>query len=810
MSILMQLRKLSLRIVQLALVAAAASAFGQANPHGTPSATPRKELIDTQAPPIELRTNRVELTPERDDALIAKVTAYLLTQHHYLKKPFNAEVSSRFLDQYMDALDPAHMLFFQSDLSDFEIYRNSLDRRTKKGDTSPADMIFNRYLERIDQQATYVQALLKTNVFGFDTNERYSLNRKDAPRPKDLAEAQGLWRDRVRFEYLQEKLDGKKPQEIKNTVLRRYARTQRFLKEWDDSDVLQLYLTSLAHVYDPHSDYMSGPTMDNFNIYMRLSLFGIGALLESVDGYCVIKELTPGGPAIKSGKLKPGDKIIAVAQGDEEPVEVVDMKLTKVVEMIRGPKNTKVRLTLIPALAANSSERRTVVLVRDEIHLEAREAKAQIIELSDTNKTRLGVIDLPSFYTEFPSPGKTNNLKSTTTDVARLLKKLKKENVAGVILDLRHNGGGSLEEAIRLTGLFITEGPVVQVKDRDDAPIPDYDPDPSVAYDGPLIVLTSRFSASASEILAGALQDYGRALIVGDSSTHGKGTVQQLLPLDTIIRQSGLAVNSNPGALKITIRKFYLPNGASTQKVGVTPDIVLPSVNNYADVGESSLPNCLDWDTVPSAKFQPLNRIQPYLAELKRRSAQRVAKDEDFGFVREDIERFKKGMADKSVSLNEAQRRKEKDEVDAIQKARKKEWAKRAPAKETVYEITLKQVDLPGLPSPLVKTNAFAQARPTNGSSPEGAKKTNAVKVVVSNAATANSATNSAALTQSALQPTKAADSSSDEDASLADEESPLTNLDLKESERILADLILLSHGKPPVNGVANAESAGQ
>jgi carboxyl-terminal processing protease len=522
------------------------------------------------------------------------------------------------------------------------------------------------------------------------------------PRPKDLAEAKQFWRDRVRFEWLDLVLNKEKPEEIKKKLTGRYTRTLRMLQEFDTDDVLQMYLTALTRVYDPHSDYMAKASAENFNISMKLSLFGIGALLTTEDGYCMIKELMDG-PAKKSGQLKPNDKIIAVAQGDNEPVDVVDMKLNKIVELIRGAKGTLVRLTVIPVDAPDSSARKVVSLVRDEIKLEDQEAKARLIELPAENgqpPLRLGIIDLPSFYADLAN--RSPKRKSTTTDVAKLLTKLKEEKVAGVVLDLRRNGGGSLEEAINLTGLFIKEGPVVQVKDHDGHVTVDKDTDSRVHYDGPLVVMTSRFSASASEILAGALQDYGRALILGDSSTHGKGTVQTLLGLNQFVRTT-----NDLGTLKITIRKFYRASGSSTQLKGVVPDIILPSINNHAEVGEASLPNALPWDTVPSAKYDAVNIVPPVLPELRKQSELRVASDKDFAFVREEIERFKKAREEKTVSMNEEERWKEKKENEARAEARKKELKARPLPNYKTYEITLKNAELPGLPPP---TNTFVKA----------------------------------------------------------------------------------------------------
>jgi carboxyl-terminal processing protease len=329
---------------------------------------------------------------------------------------------------------------------------------------------------------------------------------------------------------------------------------------------------------------------------------------------------------------------------------------------------------------------------------------------------RLGYIDLPSFYSGFELEGRrgSGEQKSTTADVAKLLRKLAQEKVSGIVLDLRRNGGGSLEEAINLTGLFIKEGPIVQVRDSNDQVFQDEDTDPAVWYDGPLIVLTSRFSASASEILAGALQDYGRALIVGDSTTHGKGTVQSLLQLKPFFRQNGIVSSNDPGALKITIRKFYRASGASTQKKGVTPDIVLPSVNNHLEVGEASLENPLEYDVIRAAKHDKLNRVEPYLSELKKRSEQRIANDRDYAYIRDDIERYKKAQAEKSVSMNEATRLREKQEADERIKARKKDVASRPEPPGKVYDITLKLADEPGLPQPTVRTNTTAAVK-TNG-----------------------------------------------------------------------------------------------
>ena len=696
-----------------------------------------------------------------NDWRIANITSQALQIRQYLQMPFDAKVSSKFFDMYINTLDPQHIHFIQSDLDEFEHYRDHLGELIRKGDTSPAYEMFNRLMQRTREQTAYVNELLTADSFDFTGSERVLLNRKNAPHPKDLTEARQIWHDRLCAEYLQEKLNKEGPEELGKLMLsrrtpeayamtlrdfqgdivkeisRRYARILRNWHEWESDKVLETYLTSLAHVYDPHSDYYDKADMENFTISMSLQLFGIGAELTiDNDGYCKINKLTPGGPAMKSKKLGNNDRIVAVAQGTNKPVDVIDMPLTKTVDLIRGPKGTEVRLTVIPANAIDTSTRTTVSLLRDKIRLEDQRAKADLIDMpvSDGQNVRLGVIDLSSFYSSGPIMGDSSQTEatSTTQDVKKLLAKLKQQHVDGVILDLRHNGGGSLEEAINLTGLFIKDGPVVQIKD----PGPDgevrveSDRDPAVQYDGPLIVLTSRLSASASEILAGALQDYGRALLVGDASTHGKGTVQSLDYLTNFLQRSALNSmtaddRSSLGAVKLTTRKFYRASGSSTQLKGVVPDIVLPSVlDYYPEVGESSLENPLPWDTIDSASYDKLNRVQPYLPELEKRSVRRVATDKDYDYVREDIEKIKKVVADKTVSLNEQQRLAEKETDDQRIRAREQELKSRKRLNETIYPLTLKDADQPGLPPALKKKKsddtASTDAKPSTSADDAG------------------------------------------------------------------------------------------
>jgi carboxyl-terminal processing protease len=838
------------------------------------SAQPVMRLVAADQPVLlagsALTTNSFHpISPGPIDGAVASATAYMLTNYHYLKKPFDEAVSSQFLDRYLEMLDPQHIHFTQADLADFEPYRTNLNHLTLPGqrlaDTSPACEIFNRYMERLQQRTAYADELLQHEKFTFDKDERILINRKQVPYPADLNEAKKLWRERLRFEYLQELLgkigarkknlaaatknkvlqtdtnalaksaaptvpaaraDGRRAQalgspkggeqkpavpggaeegrpktelagvtpvttstnaapskktddeEIVETLSHRYHRTLRFFTEWNNEDVLQTYLTALARVYDPHSDYLGHQGLEQFSISMNLSLFGIGAELISEDGYCKIRRLLPGGPAINSKLIKENDRIVAVAQSNQPPVDVVEMSLNKAVQLIRGPKGTEVQLTIIPA-GADASTRTVVSLVRDQIPLEESAAKARIIDMPDSHggTLRLGVIDLPSFYATFDTSASKDKPepKYTTTDVAKLLDKLKQEKVAGVILDLRLNGGGSLDEAIKLTGLFVRTNPVVLIRDEQGRRQEADDPDPSVRYEGPLLVLTSRHSASASEILAGALQDYGRALIVGDSSTHGKGTVQQVNQLRSLIRMDRSLTN-DPGALKLTIKKFFRPSGASTQLKGVIPDIVLPSVvNESKDIGESALDNPLPWDTIAGAKYDHFSLVEPYLGELRRRSGERVGADKEYAYVREDIELFKKRQADKSISLNEKQRLAEQEEIEARLKARDKERLTRPEQQQKVYEITLKLADLPGLPPPVARTNtalAKLSVHPMAGPSGTASKSTAA-----------------------------AAPSGGIEDE-LDAEKPPPTDAAMLEAEHILADyLSLLPKGNPVTAG---------
>ncbi len=691
----------------------------------------------TVASPTTAPSNSLpaELKPGPDAGKIAFVTALMLEKLEYLQHPFDATMSAKLFDGYLSALDQQHLHFLQSDLDEFAPYRTNLSRLTKRtsgADTRPAYEIFYRYMDRLKQHVDYVDQLLKTEKFDFTANDRLLVNRHELPYPKNLDEAKDIWRQRLRYEYLMEKISRESKtnataaataqdtntvaaanpksthDQIVETLGKSYHRTLKVFQEWDSSDVLNQYLESFARAYDPHSDYQGKDDYDDFAMLMNLSLFGIGAKLQSEDGYCKIEELL-NGPAKLSKKVKVGDRIVAVGQSNQPPVDIFEMPITKAVRLIRGPKGSEVRLTIIPFGAADTT-RKVVSLTRDEIKLEDSEAKGKIFEVPGPNgaTNRLGLIDLPSFYATIDPSGNPTP-KSTTADVLALLKKFKEENVNGVVLDLRHNGGGSLEEAIKLAGLFIKEGPVVQIKRADGEIEVREDTDPSIAYSGPLILLTSRGSASASEIVAGALQDYGRALIVGDASTFGKGTAQQIFYLSKLPAFSD--ATRDPGTLKVTNSKFYRASGASTELRGVAADITLPSPwNESTEIGESNLDNHLPYDTIDSSHYQKVNMVQTALAELAKRSSERIATNKEFAYVRADIDRIRKQRDEKTVSLNEKQQLADRAQIISEHKQREQERAARNTVEPKVYELTVKQAGEPGLPPATKQTNDVAAA----------------------------------------------------------------------------------------------------
>ncbi|MDP6893179.1 MAG: carboxy terminal-processing peptidase, partial [Verrucomicrobiota bacterium] len=642
----------------------------------------------------------VQLSDE-DSGKIARVVGFLLSQTHFKRAALDDEISKQFLRKYMESLDYSRMVFLQSDFDEFsKKYGTLLDNLTKRGNVSPAYEIHKRYINRLKTSHSWLEGIINKE-FDFNTDETFTPDRTKTNWPNNEKESRDLWRKRIKYEVLGNRLSKrrsvdalkaknkgnesiKKPdgtpvklyniKEEKEKILRRYERFLRVRTEMDSGDVLQYYLTALSNGYDPHSDYFSPREAENFEINnIKLSLTGIGARLQWDDGYTKLIELVPGGPAIKSKKLKPGDRIVGVAQGEEgEPIDVFEMELDKVVDKIRGEKGTMVRLTIIPADAADESETKEVRLIRDKIKLTDSLAKGQVVDYPDM--PRLGVIDLPQFY------------ENCARDVTLILDRFKKEKVNGVVLDLRRNGGGLLPEAVKLSGLFIEQGPMVQVIDSRQRKQVLQDNDTKIGYNGPMIVLVGKLSASASEIVAAALQDYGRAVVVGSQSTHGKGTVQTVMPLTNWVR-----IN-DPGKLKLTISKFYRIAGGTTQKQGVKPDLILPSPYDYMEIGEASLPNSLAADHTDPLNYRRLNLVKDYIQKLSSKSVDRIKKDQDFTYILDDIETLKKRLKDKSFSLNETKRLKEKDEDKAKRENRKKEREDRGKPEETIYDVTIKMI----------------------------------------------------------------------------------------------------------------------
>jgi len=613
-----------------------------------------------------------------DPGQVALAVARWLEQAHYTRQKLDDAMSQKLLATYLEMLDYNRLYFLQSDVDEFEKkYGTGLDDAIFRGDLSPAQEIFARFKERVEARVAANKKLAKKD-YDFSQDRSVQLNRQKAPWPKDAADADQLWKDRVEGELLQENLAEFKLRPPVETVTRRYDQALRNVGEMDEEDVVKTFLSALAQSYDPHSEYLSPSDMENFNIAMKLSLVGVGAVLRSDEGYARVMEVVPGGPADRDGRLKVNDRIAAVAQGSEDFEDVVDMKLDKVVEKIRGKKSSIVRLQVIPADASDPSKRNIIEITRDEVKLKDQEAKAEVLDLEgqNGNVTRIGWITLPSFYANMSGGGPT---KSTTEDVAALLGRLKQEGIEGLVIDLRKDGGGSLEEAINLTGLFIPKGPVVQSKDPNGKITVSSDTNPGIAYTGPLIVVMNRLSASASEIFAAALQDYGRAVIVGDERSFGKGTVQTVLDIGRVMPFFSLGA-ADAGALKLTIQKFYRVQGGSTQLKGVESDIVLPSRSDNAEIGEGSLRNRLEYDEVAPVKIVDSFGPNPlFLDELRRRSQARLAVDPEFLYVSDDMQRLRKRIDENKISINEAVRRQELADDKQRKDQRKQDRLARGP-----------------------------------------------------------------------------------------------------------------------------------
>jgi carboxyl-terminal processing protease len=610
--------------------------------------------------------NSLPANPRPNDRQITKAVTTLVGGQHLSKHQLDDEISQRAMDQFLKSLDGMKLYFYQSDVDDFNKRRNDLDDLVKNGDVSFAYTVYNMLLKRIDERVAMVDELLKED-FDFKTDEILVTDPAKLTYAKTPGEAKDRWRKRLKYDLLALKNDKSlKGEDPKVRLKRRYSSFAKRMHQTDADELLEMFLTSVTTSYDPHTTFMSPSSLENFRILMTLNLDGIGAQLQVIDGFTVLNKLIPGGAAEKSGQLKAEDRIVSVGQGDTgEMVDVVEMKLNDVVAKIRGKAGTVVRLGVVPAAGG---ETKIVRIVRAKIELKDSEARGVIFEegkKSDGSPFKIGVIDLPSFYMDMEGAREgVADFKSSTRDVKKLLDDFKGKGVDVVMLDLRRNGGGSLTEAINLTGLFIDDGPVVQVKDPNGR-VQQYDDlDSGMYWKGPLVVLTSKFSASASEILAGAIQDYHRGLIVGDSTTHGKGTVQSLLDLgETMFR---IGNPPNLGALKLTMQQFYRPNGESTQRRGVLADVVLPSITDHMDVSEADLDHAMAFDKIPTAKFNTFDQVTPALVgRLKEASVERRAKSEEFKKLLTNIDRYVDQKTKKEIPLNEAKFLARRAELDS-------------------------------------------------------------------------------------------------------------------------------------------------
>jgi len=613
---------------------------------------------------------QVTFKPTLEQRLRSNLATKFLANWHYKDTRLDDELSEKIFKGYLDLLDPNYSFFLASDIETFAPYKLSLDDALQHSDPTPAYEMFNVYVERVRQRVDFAREQLKKPM-DFTIDENYLWDRSDIKWAKSEAELDEFWRQRVKNDYLRLRLTDKEDEAIVETLDDRYENLNRRISELNSDDVFQFFMNAFAQSIEPHTAYMSPRSSENFEISMRLSLEGIGALLGRENEYTSIASVVPGGPADKQGGLKAGDKVLAVGQGkDGKMQDVVGWRVDDVVDLIRGAKHTIVRIEVLHEDTGVDGPAEIIEIVRDEVKLEEQAAKSRVIEVPDENgaMVKVGVIDLPVFYLDFN--GRAKNLpdyRSSTRDVRKLIDEMKAEGIKGLIVDLRNNGGGSLLEATTLTGLFIDEGPVVQVRNSSGRISTEEDTDPGMAWDGPLAVLVNRYSASASEIFAAAIQDYGRGLIIGET-TFGKGTVQNLVDLDDYAPAGD---SGKMGQLKITMAQFFRVNGGSTQNRGVEPDIHFPSAGDPEDYGERSLENALPWTSIPTASFKREGDLDRMAAVTDFRYHGRIATDQEFEWLLSDVEEFNLNKDKKEISLLESARREELARDEAKRAARK-------------------------------------------------------------------------------------------------------------------------------------------
>jgi carboxyl-terminal processing protease len=614
-----------------------------------------------------------DLSPTERQRRVSKLVSNVIERSHYRQSPINDPVSALVLDRYLDQLDGSRSYFLASDIAEFERFRYQLDDAVVNGSLEPVFTIFNRFQQRNRERIAHALELLKTEP-DFTIDESFEFDRTKAPWAKSQAELDDIWRKRVKNDALSLMLTEKTWAETRDILQKRYERVLKRTEQVTSDDIFEVFMNAFAHVFDPHSSYFSPRNSEEYRIQMSLSYEGIGASLQLVDDYVTVLNVLPGGPAAISGKLTANDRITAVAEGTGgKPVDVIGWRLDDVVQLIRGKINTTVRLTILPAGATPGSPEKTIELVRNKVTLEAQASQKEMRKVKrDDREIAVGIINVPSFYQDFEAKSSgEKNYRSTTRDVRRLIEELKAEKMDTLIVDLRGNGGGHLTEATALSGLFIPAGPIVQLRETGGRVEVLDDPEPTIAWDGPLIVLVDRFSASASEIFAGAIQDYGRGIIVGQQ-TYGKGSVQNLYPLD----RYALGPDPGFGQLTVTIGKYYRVTGESTQHRGVQPDISMPTAISTEEVGESTRVSALPWDRIRPVEFGKSAQWAQVIPALAQAHERRIAEDPDFKSLLADLESFEQVRTQKKLSLALKTRVSEREQLEQARLAR--ENARRA------------------------------------------------------------------------------------------------------------------------------------
>jgi carboxyl-terminal processing protease len=612
----------------------------------------------------------LELKPSMDQRYATNLATRFLTNWHYKDTKLDDDLSRVIFEQYIELLDPNRSYFLASDIEAFKRYEESLDDALRHSDLQPAYEIFNIYLDRVRERVAFSRNAAHQPM-DFTIDEYYQFDRSEAPWAESMADLDEIWRKRVKNDYLRLKLTDKEDTKIVETLDERYDNMERRINELKADDVFQFFMNAFAQSIEPHTSYLSPRTSENFEISMKLSLEGIGALLSRQSEYTTIASVVPGGPADQDGRLKAGDRITAVGQGkDGKMVDVIGWRVDDVVELIRGPKDTMVRLEVLPEDASVSTPPSSIEIVRNEVKLEEQAARSNIIEVpvEDTDEVqKIGIIDLPVFYLDFEGRAANKpDYRSSTRDVRKQIEELKEQGVTGIVVDLRDNGGGSLLEATTLTGLFIDRGPVVQVRNSNGRISTEEDLESGMAWDGPMAVLVNRYSASASEIFAAAIQDYGRGVVIGEP-TFGKGTVQSLIDLDDYAPSD----TASAGQLKLTMAQFFRVNGGSTQNKGVVPDIRFPSAGDPQEYGERSLPNALPWTSIDSARFEKAGDLSRLVAVADNRYQARSSHDEEFNWLLADINEFNQNSDRTEVSLLESAAREEMAKEEAKREERK-------------------------------------------------------------------------------------------------------------------------------------------